>query len=142
MAQKFVSLDEVATQLGISRDRLNELREDGKVRAYRDGASWKFRADDVDKLVAQGIPSTDASGSDISLSLDDEAADDAPPIIGELSDIQLDLGEDDLGDNEPLTSPASDISLDELDEPTVPVDGPEEGDVLELDPAPRAGLDR
>ena len=67
MAQKFVSLEEAATQLGISKDRLNELREDGKVRAYRDGASWKFRADDVEKLVAEGIPSPDASSSDISL---------------------------------------------------------------------------
>ena len=30
MAQKFVSLDEAATQLGIGKERLNELREDGK----------------------------------------------------------------------------------------------------------------
>jgi 3-mercaptopyruvate sulfurtransferase SseA len=36
MAQKFVSLEEAATQLGISKDRLNDLREDGKIRAYRD----------------------------------------------------------------------------------------------------------
>jgi excisionase family DNA binding protein len=129
MAQKFVSLDEAATQLGISKDRLNELREDGKVRAYRDGASWKFRADDVEKFVAEGVPSADASSSDISLSEESQPAESARPSIGELSDIELDLAE-----NEPQSSPAaSDMNLDDLDEPTVPVDGPAEGEVIEID---------
>jgi excisionase family DNA binding protein len=129
MAQKFVSLEAAAAQLGISKDRLNELREDGKVRAYRDGASWKFRADDVEKLVADGVPSTDAAGSDIALSLDDGPTKAAARSAGELSDIQLDLGDD-----EPLSNPAaSDVSLDDLDEPTVPIDGTSEGDVLALD---------
>ena len=128
MAQKFVSLDEAAAQLGISKDRLNELRENGKVRAYRDGASWKFRADDVEKLVAEGLP---AAGSDVALNLDDEPAQAA---AGELSDIQLGSDIDlDLGEDEPLSSPAaSDVNLDDLDEPTVPVDGTSEGEVLEL----------
>lgn len=144
MAQKFVNLEEAATQLGIGKDRLNELREDGKVRAYRDGTSWKFRADDVEKLVAEGIPSSDASSSDITLSLDDEPAK-ASPSAGEMSDIQLDLDVpldlgDDRSDIEDLTAEgsstgpaASDIDLEELDEPTVPADGPAEGEVLELD---------
>jgi len=39
MAQKFTSLDEAANQLGVSKDRLTQLREAGKVRAYKDGAS-------------------------------------------------------------------------------------------------------
>lgn len=133
MAQKFVSLEEAATQLGISKDRLNELREDGKVRAYRDGASWKFRADDVEKLAADGIPS-DASSSDLSLGLDDLAETASPSSI-DLDDITLGSGiELDLGDDEPAGNPAaSDISLDDLDEPTLPVEGQGEGDVLELD---------
>jgi len=129
MAQKFVSLDEAATQLGIGKERLNELREDGKVRAYRDGASWKFRADDVAKLAAEGIPSADASSSDISLSPENEPAESGLPSMGDLSDIQLDLGGD-----ESLSSPAaSDMNLDEPDEPTVPVEGSAEGEVLEFD---------
>ncbi len=142
MAQKFVSLDEAATQLGISKDRLNELREDGKVRAYRDGTSWKFRADDVEKLVTEGLP---PAGSDISLSLDEEPS--AAAASGELSDLSLGsdlkldddvaLGSDiqlDLGEDQPLGGPAeSDVGLEDLDEPTVPVDGPSEGEVLALE---------
>lgn len=137
MAQKFVSLEEAATQLGVSKDRLNELREDGKVRAYRDGASWKFRADDVDKLAAEGIPPADASSSDIALSLDDEPAQ-APPAKSaaksELSDLELDLGDDAMSLDEPAAGAAtSDVNLDELDEPTLPVEGTAEGEVLEFD---------
>src|SRR5262245_57597197 len=127
MAQKFVSLDEAATQLGITKDRLNELREDGRVRAYRDGASWKFRADDVEKLASEGLPA-DASSSDLALSVESESAEDEMPALGELSDIKLDLG-----DEEPEANPAaSDLSLEDLDEPTLPVEGPAEGEVLEL----------
>ena len=50
MAQKFLSLDEAADALGISKDRLNELREAGHVHAYRDGGSWKFKSEEVDRF--------------------------------------------------------------------------------------------
>ena len=43
MAQRFVSLEDAAKELGVSKDRLSELREDGKVRAYRYGASSGLR---------------------------------------------------------------------------------------------------
>lgn len=132
MAQKFVSLDEAAGQLGISKDRLNELREDGKIRAYRDGASWKFRADDVEKLVTDGIP--DASSSDITLNLDDEEPSSAPVSDIELDDLELGSNlELDLGDDEPIAgAAASDLSLDDLDEPTVPVESAGEEDAVSL----------
>ncbi len=136
MAQKFVSLDEAATQLSISKDRLNELREDGRVRAYRDGTSWKFRADDIEKLAADGIPASDASSSDISLSsLSSGKA--AAVSLGDLSDLELDIDSElNLDEDEALASPAaSDLNLEEPDEPTVPVEaGSEEADaVLSLD---------
>lgn len=147
MAQKFVSLEEAAAQLSITKDRLNDLREDGKVRAYRDGASWKFRADDIEKLAVDGLP-PDASSSDLSLSLDDEPVKSEEASSVDLDDItlgsdidlelgdELDLGESlDLGDSEPAAAnpAASDLSLDDLDEPTLPVEGPAEGEVLELE---------
>src|SRR3954447_15988714 len=73
MAQKFTSLDEAANQLGVSKDRLTQLREAGKVRAYKDGASWKFRSEDIEKFAAEGVPNIDEpSPSDLALNLDDE----------------------------------------------------------------------
>lgn len=130
MAQKFVGLDDAAGQLGISKDRLNDLREAGKVRAYRDGASWKFRTDDIEKLVSDGLPSIDA-GSSSDISLDDGPALEPPaPIEPSASSSELEV---DLGDDQPAAGDAaSDVNLDELDEPTVPVEASEESDSIEL----------
>ena len=112
MAQKFTSLDDAAKQLSISKDRLNQLREAGKVRAYRDGASWKFRAEDIDKLEKDGIPQIDPGGSDISLDLDEPPAE--PAAAAEPSGLDLDLAEEEL-----KSGPASDLNLEEVEEPTV-----------------------
>jgi excisionase family DNA binding protein len=126
MAQKFVSLDDAAKQLGISKDRLNELREAGRVRAYRDGAGWKFRTDDVEKLATDGIPAAEPPASDVALELDQTAA----PVsaAGPASDIDLDLG---LDESSPIAAP-SDLSLEDLDEPTVPVEGTGDDDDVNL----------
>jgi excisionase family DNA binding protein len=145
MAQRFVSLEDAAKELGVSKDRLSELREDGKVRAYRDGASWKFRAEDIEKLAAEGIPGGDPGASDLSLDLNidepstPEAASDlkldldteteSTSTPAELSDIQLDLGDDEVR----AGAGVSDISLEDLDEPTVPVDPATDSDEVLMD---------
>lgn len=50
MALKLIPLDEAARMLGISVDRLNQLRERQQIYGYRDGASWKFKEQDVERL--------------------------------------------------------------------------------------------
>jgi excisionase family DNA binding protein len=72
MAQKFLSLEEAADQLGISKDRLSELRQANKVTGYKDGASWKFRPEAIEKLATEGIPDIDPQPSGLSLDLDDD----------------------------------------------------------------------
>lgn len=125
MAQRFTSLDEAAQQLGISKDRLTELREAGKVRAYRDGASWKFRSEDIERLVSEGIDS--AEGSDIDLG--SEPGDETLP-AGYAGELKLDTEELELGDLDLDGEPAakgpdvSDPNLTNVEEPTTPV-GPE-----------------
>ena len=47
MAQRFLSLDEAADQLGIAKERLLALRERNKVTGYKDGTSWKFRSEEI-----------------------------------------------------------------------------------------------
>jgi len=124
MAQKFTSLDDAADQLGVSKERLNQLREAGKVRAYKDGSSWKFRSEDVDKFVAEGIPQIDPGASDLSLDVDDlqmsssignaevTPAKPAPKHAEQGSN--LDLAAEEAG-----AESASDLNLDDVDEPTV-----------------------
>lgn len=50
MSSQFLSLEEAAKRLGISTDRMVELRSEGKIRGFRDGASWKFPENELDRL--------------------------------------------------------------------------------------------
>lgn len=50
MALKLIPLDEAARMLGISVERLNQLRERQQIYGYRDGASWKFKQPDLERL--------------------------------------------------------------------------------------------
>lgn len=138
MAQKFTSIDEAVSLLGISKDRLTQLREAGKVRGYRDGTSWKFRAEDIEKLASEGIPTLDAEPSDLALDLDDLEEPEAPvekptskPAASEPPASGLDLDLADEGDLA-LASPPSDLNLEDIDEPTVAADIDDES-VAELE---------
>jgi len=52
MARKFVDLEEAAKMLGVTPDTLNEMRERREIYGYRDGGSWKFKGEDIDKAIA------------------------------------------------------------------------------------------
>ncbi len=60
----YLSLEEAAKKLGIPTDRLVELRSQGQVRGFRDGASWKFPDADIDRL-AEEMGDALAGGSGI-----------------------------------------------------------------------------
>ncbi|MEQ8846211.1 helix-turn-helix domain-containing protein [Botrimarina sp.] len=82
MSQKFISLDDAAAKLGVPKERLNQLREAGDLRAYRDGPSWKFRTEEIEKLEAEGLPG-EGPPSDDALSLDSgELSLEDPPTPG------------------------------------------------------------
>jgi hypothetical protein len=97
---QFVNFDDALNKLNISADRLNELRENGMLRAYRDGSSWKFRGDEIERMASEGVPEVPPP-SDISL-IDPSELVDAEP----LPDLSLD----------------DDLSLAEL--PELELDGP------------------
>src|SRR5688572_3219963 len=50
MARKLMSIEEAAEQLGLSLEKINEMRERGEIHAYRDGGTWKFREDEVERV--------------------------------------------------------------------------------------------
>ena len=52
MARKLVGLEEAAKMLGVSAETLAEMRERQKVHGYRDGSSWKFKPEDIERLIA------------------------------------------------------------------------------------------
>lgn len=50
MSKKYYDLEEAAALLGMPKEELNRLREQGKIRGFADRGTWKFRDEDVDKL--------------------------------------------------------------------------------------------
>ena len=92
MARKLVPLEDAALQLGITADALNELRQRQEIYGYRDGASWKFKPEDIEKLreerSARGEKSaSDSSASALPIDLS-ESTDDGDDMVL-LSDIEL-----------------------------------------------------
>ncbi len=48
--KKYLSLEEAAARLAVSRDQLIRMRESGEIRGFADRGTWKFRVEDVDEL--------------------------------------------------------------------------------------------
>lgn len=119
MEQKFVKFEEAVEKLGVSAERLNQLREDGELRAYRDGASWKFRADEIDRMATDGVPEP-APPSDIGLVERDELVDASP--LESLPDIDEEFGLAD-DDDDTVTASMSDPLLEpSAEDPSDPSD--------------------
>ncbi len=53
MARKFLTLEEAATMLGVTVETLAELRDRREVHGYRDGSSWKFKEEEIERLKAE-----------------------------------------------------------------------------------------
>lgn len=53
MAGKFVDLAEAAKMIGVNPDALVEMRSKGTIFGYRDGASWKFKVDEVERVIRE-----------------------------------------------------------------------------------------
>lgn len=51
--RKFITLEEAASMLGVSTDTVSEMRDRGKIHGYRDGASWKFKPEEIDRAIAE-----------------------------------------------------------------------------------------
>ena len=127
MASKFVNLEEAADRLGLTKDRLNQLRESGQARAFRDGASWKFKEEEIERLAAEGVSDEQGEfGAGIieDLELTPEAAeDDDQGNLADAEEVDLILDDDDaltLDDNGTLEAHSdlnletdSDLSLDD-----------------------------
>src|SRR6266481_2370329 len=72
MAGKFVDLNEAAKMIGVAPEGLVEMRSKGTIFGYRDGASWKFKVDEVERVIRErGVEARD-SDSGILNADDDE----------------------------------------------------------------------
>ncbi|REJ65076.1 MAG: DNA-binding protein [Planctomycetota bacterium] len=53
MAKRFYDLEETAEALGITAEAVNEMRSRNEIRGYRDGPTWKFKSEDVDRVAKE-----------------------------------------------------------------------------------------
>ena len=68
----YYNLQKAADVLGLTTGEVNRLREQGKLRAYKDGADWKFRKEEVDKLAVGMIRERSKANNDGLLSAEDD----------------------------------------------------------------------
>ena len=96
---KLIELQEAAKILGISPEELTELRSRNQIFGYRDGSTWKFKVEELERVKAERpsaageFAASDAVGGELDelvdvdkLALDDDDDD---------MDIDLDLGRSD-----------------------------------------------
>lgn len=92
MSSQFLSLEEAAKKLGVSTDQLVSFRSEGRVRGFRDGASWKFPEGEIERL-ADDL-AADGDSYDPYKMVDDDAPADSPSSGGSgivLDELDLDL---------------------------------------------------
>lgn len=53
MATRFVELNEAAKMLGLTQEQLVEMRSSGDIHGYRDGASWKFKIEEIERVAKE-----------------------------------------------------------------------------------------
>lgn len=67
----FVPLDEAAKSLGVSTEELVEMRSRGEIFGYRDGGSWKFKPEEIERVGAEllgDVLDEDPAGSSLLVS--------------------------------------------------------------------------
>ena len=62
----YLSLEDAAKKLGIATDKLVDMRSQGEIRGFRDGASWKFPETEISRLADElGVDVGGAAGAAI-----------------------------------------------------------------------------
>ena len=93
---QFLELNEAADRLGVTPDKLVEMRSNGEIRGFRDGASWKFKEDEIDRAKAE---LGEASGS-----FEDNLLDDTGSSLELADDESILVSEEELGHSGESTS--------------------------------------
>lgn len=65
MAQKYFNSQDAAKALGVSVDEVRKMLDRRELHGYRDGADWKFKTEEIERLIKERAPQQpDASAGD------------------------------------------------------------------------------
>lgn len=120
MAQKFYNVRQAAEVLGTTDEEVRNMLQRRELHGYRDGADWKFKTEEVDKLAAERggpAPSDDQEDllSEVELGESDPGA--SGTVIGGKKKGEEGSAESDLKRAEAASEPSGqeDAQLEELD---------------------------
>ncbi|QQM66445.1 helix-turn-helix domain-containing protein [Pseudoalteromonas sp. LC2018020214] len=65
MTERWLSVEEIANHLGVSKDTVYAWREKKGLPAHRVGRFWKFKANEVDDWIRSGNASESSDGGSI-----------------------------------------------------------------------------
>lgn len=120
-----IPMDQAAAMLGVSIDKLTEMRSANEVFGYRDGATWKFKLSELERVAGDlGLTlNTAAPEMDLDDELDFELSDSSTEISStDLSaDLSADLSSsgssmDILADSSEFTLESGELSLEDSGE--------------------------
>lgn len=109
MSSQFLSLEEAAKKLGVTTEQLVSFRSEGRVRGFRDGASWKFPENEIERL-AEDLAAEGDSYDPYSM-IEDDSPVESPSSGGSglvLDDLDLDLASPSAGGSSLI---GSDVNL-------------------------------
>ena len=113
---KLIPLEEAAKILGMTEDELSDLRSRNEIFGYRDGSSWKFKEEEVQRVAAN--VSSERGGADALANAGDVGDDDDLSELVDISDSSAELSLADDGD-----ASGDDFSFAEDDELKLAPDG-------------------
>ena len=108
-----IPLEDAARLLGLSVEKLSEMRSNSEIFGYKDGASWKFKMQEIERVADEfDLKLTTAAGpaaDDLSLSIDDDdgfqLSDSADLVIDDDDSLEIDMA------NAPTVNPVGDSEL-------------------------------
>lgn len=89
---KFVPLDDAAKMLSIPSEQLVEKRANGDIHGYRDGSSWKFKMEEIERFAEENGLSVGAGDDDLTFSGESDLGLSDPASSDVLSGLELDDG--------------------------------------------------
>lgn len=102
MTSNLIESKQAADKLGVSEDELNEMRLRGEIHGVRDGLSWKFKDDEIERVAQEkGVSLAGGGGADKA----DDGATDVGDLDSDFSHFALDLEAGDAGDTPTAIGP-------------------------------------
>lgn len=110
MSSNYLSLEDAAKKLGVTTEQLVAARSEGKLRGFRDGASWKFAESELERYADDMASESDGGYDPYRLVGLDDFEDDSPA-AGEGSGVLADELEADPAGSSPSSRIGSDVNL-------------------------------